>query len=85
VLAFFRFVRALFSGRYSAVPWRSIAFAGVLLVYAFSPLDLIPDYLPGVGVIDNLALLGYFLRSVRKDVRKFVEWEKEQTGANATR
>jgi uncharacterized membrane protein YkvA (DUF1232 family) len=60
-------------------PWKSLAFAGVLLIYLFSPVDIIPDYIPFVGIIDDFVLLGFFIRSIRKEVERFREWESKQS------
>ncbi|MFN0157223.1 MAG: YkvA family protein [Bacteroidota bacterium] len=72
---FFRMIAALLSRRYSAVPWRSLILCIILVLYAVSPIDLIPDYIPFIGVIDDLTLLGFFIRSVMKDVKRFNEWD----------
>ena len=47
-------------GRYRRVPMRSIAVFLFVLVYVFSPLDIIPDYLPGYGQIDDVIVLTVF-------------------------
>ncbi len=39
------------------VPWFAKAFLILLLVYAFSPIDLIPDFIPVLGYLDDLLLL----------------------------
>ncbi|KAG2448047.1 hypothetical protein HYH02_007074 [Chlamydomonas schloesseri] len=38
-------------------PWLPKAIAFVILAYALSPLDLIPDFIPVLGIIDDLILL----------------------------
>lgn len=38
-------------------PWYAKAFAGLVVVYAFSPLDLIPDFVPVLGYVDDLVLV----------------------------
>ena len=45
------------------VPWHAKAFAGVVAAYALSPLDLIPDFVPVIGYLDNLIVVpaGVFL------------------------
>jgi|SRR6185437_1198585 uncharacterized membrane protein YkvA (DUF1232 family) len=39
------------------VPWYARAFAAVVVTYAFTPLDLIPDFIPVLGLLDDLILL----------------------------
>ncbi len=78
---FFRMIRAWRSGRYREIPWRTIAFAAALLLYLFSPIDIIPDYIPFFGVVDDVVLLGLFLRSLHREIRRFLEWEGKQTAA----
>ncbi len=38
-------------------PWYARVFMALLLAYAFSPIDLIPDFLPVLGYLDDLVLL----------------------------
>ena len=39
------------------VPWYAKAFAVLLVAYALSPIDLIPDFIPVLGYLDELVLL----------------------------
>lgn len=73
-----RMWRSWRSGRYHASLWKTLALFGALVVYFVSPIDLIPDYIPFVGVVDDLALLGFFLRSVHRDLETFRAWERQQ-------
>lgn len=38
-------------------PWYARLLAGLVVAYAFSPLDLIPDVLPVIGYLDDLLLV----------------------------
>lgn len=38
-------------------PWYAKAWALVVLAYALSPIDLIPDFIPILGYLDDLILL----------------------------
>jgi uncharacterized membrane protein YkvA (DUF1232 family) len=38
-------------------PWYARVWAGLVLAYAFSPLDLIPDFIPLLGYLDDLLLV----------------------------
>ena len=45
------------------VPWYAKALGACIVAYALSPIDLIPDFIPVVGYLDDLVLvpLGLFL------------------------
>lgn len=49
--------------RDSRVPWYAKVFTACVVAYAFSPVDLIPDFIPVLGYIDDIILvpLGIFL------------------------
>jgi uncharacterized membrane protein YkvA (DUF1232 family) len=39
------------------VPWYARLFAACVVGYAFSPIDLVPDFIPVVGYLDDLILI----------------------------
>ncbi len=39
------------------VPWYARVMAGVIVAYALSPVDLIPDFIPVLGYVDDLVLI----------------------------
>jgi uncharacterized membrane protein YkvA (DUF1232 family) len=39
------------------IPFFAKLFVGLLVAYAFSPIDLIPDFIPVLGYLDDLILL----------------------------
>ena len=39
------------------VPWYAKALAGMIVAYALSPVDLIPDFIPVLGYVDDLLLI----------------------------
>ncbi len=39
------------------VPWYVKAFGGLVVLYALSPIDLIPDFIPVFGYLDDLILI----------------------------
>lgn len=51
-------VYAIYSAyRDPEVPWYAKAFCALVVAYAFSPIDLIPDFIPVLGYIDDLILI----------------------------
>ena len=51
VLALYR------SARDPRVPWYAKAVAGLVAAYALSPIDLIPDFVPVLGYLDDLLIV----------------------------
>lgn len=47
-------------------PWYAKALAGVIVAYALSPIDLIPDAIPVLGLIDELILLPVLIAGVMR-------------------
>ncbi|MBG0770930.1 MAG: DUF1232 domain-containing protein [Anaerolineaceae bacterium] len=38
-------------------PWTAKIFAAVVVAYAFSPIDLVPDFIPVLGYLDDMLLV----------------------------
>jgi uncharacterized membrane protein YkvA (DUF1232 family) len=47
------------------VPWYAKALAATIVAYAFSPIDLIPDFIPVLGYLDDLILIPLGVLAVR--------------------
>ena len=43
--------------RHPATPWYAKALVFLVVAYAVSPIDLIPDFIPVLGLLDDLLLL----------------------------
>lgn len=46
-----------FAGRHPGTPWLAKALGVVVVAYALSPIDLIPDFIPVLGYLDDVVLL----------------------------
>src|SRR5688572_2269458 len=46
-----------FAARHRRTPWHAKLFMVAIVAYAFSPIDLIPDFVPFLGYLDELILL----------------------------
>ncbi|MFC0183040.1 YkvA family protein [Pseudarcicella hirudinis] len=69
-------VKAYVSGDYRIVPWQTIVKIIAVLIYFVSPIDLIPDVLPAIGLTDDLALILWLFNALSGDIRDFELWEK---------
>lgn len=57
-----------FACRDPRVPWYAKALAVGVVAYAFSPIDLIPDFIPLLGYLDELVILPIGVLAVRSMV-----------------
>lgn len=46
-----------FAGKHPATPWYAKAIGLFVVAYALSPIDLIPDFIPVLGYVDDVLLL----------------------------
>ena len=45
------------AGRNPRTPWYARALVGLVAAYALSPIDLIPDFIPVIGYLDDLIIV----------------------------
>ncbi|MDI9865695.1 YkvA family protein [Flectobacillus longus] len=73
-----RMVKAYVSGQYRIVPWPTILKIVAVLIYFVSPIDVIPDILPIIGLTDDLAIVLWLFRALHEDIENFEAWERNQ-------
>jgi uncharacterized membrane protein YkvA (DUF1232 family) len=67
-------VRSYIKKEYTDIPIGTIISIVSTLIYIVSPIDLIPDFIPGVGYIDDIILFGWVLKSIHSDVEEYKQW-----------
>ncbi len=77
LMLLFRFVRDFARGDFREVSRSSVLWATFAIIYFLSPIDLIPDFLPG-GYIDDMFVIAYVTKKIRKDLDKYEEWAKSK-------
>jgi len=71
-----RLVRNYVSGEYRQIDTGTIVSALGVLLYTLSPVDLVPDFIPVVGFLDDLALISWFIEKFQGEILRFREWEE---------
>ncbi len=77
VTVLFDLIKDYADGSYREVPKRTVFAAAVALLYVLNPFDLIPDFVPGVGYVDDSAILMLVIRSVRADIDDYRTWTQK--------
>ena len=61
-------------GKYKEVPWWVIASVTFALIYLLSPIDLIPDFIPVIGYLDDAFVIGVCLHLIENDLQLYRKW-----------
>jgi uncharacterized membrane protein YkvA (DUF1232 family) len=75
----FRLIRAWVSGKYRDVPWQTIVLAIAAVVYFVNPFDLIPDFIPVIGYLDDATVVGFVIASIGSNIANFRDWEQSHS------
>jgi uncharacterized membrane protein YkvA (DUF1232 family) len=67
----FGMIADYWNGTYQNVPWFSIAMAVAAIVYFLSPIDLIPDFIPVIGYVDDALVIAVCILVIEKDLRAY--------------
>ena len=69
-------VKDYWSGAYRKAPYGVIASIVFTLIYVLNPFDLMPDMLPLIGQLDDVAVMGACLILVEQDLHKYKDWKE---------
>jgi uncharacterized membrane protein YkvA (DUF1232 family) len=70
---------AYWRGEYRAISPKAILSVVAGLMYFLSPLDAIPDWIPGLGMLDDIAVLAWVMKSLNVELDAFRAWRARQS------
>ena len=71
-----------FACRDPRTPWYARAFSALVVAYLFSPIDLIPDFIPILGYLDDLVLVPLGIRLALKMIPPEVMLDARKSADN---
>ncbi len=75
-------VKDYYRGNYRDIPYKTLSAAVVGLLYVINPIDIIPDFIPFIGQVDDALVLGFCLKLIEKDLLKYKKWKDKQSAPN---
>lgn len=72
-------VKDYYQGNYRNIPYKTISAGVVGLLYVINPIDIVPDFIPFIGQVDDALVLKFCLKLMEKDLAKYKTWKDEQT------
>ena len=70
---------AWWRGEYRAISGKALLSVVAALLYFLAPIDAIPDWLLGIGYIDDIAVLAWLMNTWRTELELFRAWRNRKT------
>ncbi|MGV8917634.1 MAG: YkvA family protein [Pseudomonas sp.] len=70
---------AYWRGEYRAISPKALVAVVAGLMYFLSPIDLIPDWIPVFGMLDDIVVLGWVMKSLKDELDAFRAWRDAQS------
>lgn len=74
-------IRDYAGGVYKFAPVGSILAAVSAILYVVAPVDFIPDVVPGVGFVDDAAVVAFCMKLIHSDVEDYRVWKFGSSGS----
>ena len=71
-------VKNYVQGKYTTVPYGTILAVLSALIYFLAPIDIIPDFIPLAGYLDDMAVVGFCITMVKTDIESYDVWRQAQ-------
>lgn len=71
-----RMLRAALRGDYDGLTRGKVAMFGAALAYIISPIDAVPEFLLGIGVVDDFGVFLWLVTALLGESGRYVEWER---------
>ena len=71
-------LRDWLKGDYRQIELRTVVVRAAGVLYFVVPLDAIPDFLLGWGLVDDVAVLGYVFAQLKNELTSYAEWRQGQ-------
>lgn len=70
ILTFFQMTKAILRRRYP-MPWKTFIVAVLCFFYVLSPVDILPDVMPLLGITDDATFILLVVAMLQKDLAKY--------------
>lgn len=69
-------IRAYAKKQYTDVSIATILLSVAALIYVVNPMDVVPDFMIGIGQLDDAAAIVLVLQMIQMDLNKYKKWQE---------
>ena len=74
-----RMLKAYISGQYKDFSVSTIVYVITGIVYFVNPFDVLPDFIVGLGFIDDATVIAFVIKKIQSELTSFTLWEANNT------
>jgi len=79
-----RLIKVWLAGGYKDISTKSIVILIGAILYFLNPFDAIPDTIPVLGYVDDVAVVGWIVKTLKDEIEKFRVWESARANPRPT-
>lgn len=71
-------VKDTVKGRYKGLGKKNVIMIVAGLLYLVNPMDIVPDFIFGIGFADDLGVFVYVISRLSEEIARYRQWKKPQ-------
>ena len=78
----FRLLSSYLKGEYTDILKKQLVILVSAISYLVAPIDLVPDFIPLIGLLDDIAVISACVKLISPELEKYLEWRKNNVPTN---
>ena len=78
IFGLFDLVKDYVKGDYKELETKDVVMIIAGIIYLVSPLDLVPDFIPVVGLLDDISILSFIISKLSNEIDAYLLWKNHQ-------